>query len=312
MRAARARKKGEPFMQLEHLALFLKIAQEKSISKVASLSYISQPALSLQMQKIEESLGCRLFERSNRGIQLTDAGNITKRYAEQLIDTYDRFQEELQNLRNNNETCRVAATQVAANYAIPCALVKAKNKFSHFTFSLSSMPSREVIRHVTEDQADVGFIVGTVKKQELICKNVFSDQIVLVAAADYAVPDSLSIDKLKLQPLVLLDESFSSYRLMAEQLKSMDYNISEFNVLYHMDSTESVKSMVMSGHGLTFLPYMAVKKEIYLQQLKIVETENFCLRYDVSIVYKPKTENRCHQMAMVKRYFENMVPTTIC
>ena len=70
--------------------------------------------------------------------------------------------------------------------------------------------------------------------------------------------------------------------------------------------------MVMSGNGLTFLPYMAVKKEIYLQQLKIVDTENFCLRYDVSIVYKQKPENCDFRMGMVKRYFENMVPTTIC
>ncbi len=299
-------------MQLEHLALFLKIAEEKSISKVANASHISQPALSLQMQKIEDALGCRLFERSNRGIQLTDAGNITKRYAAQLMYTYDQFQEELHNLRNNNETCRVAATRVAANYAIPCALIKAKEKFPHYTFSLSSMPSKEVVQQVLADQVDIGFIVGETKEHELLCKNVFSDQIVLVAAKDYAVRESLSIDGLKRHPLVLLDENFSSYRLMAGQLKSMGYDMAEFNVMYHMDSTESVKSMVMSGNGLAFLPYMAVKKEIYLQQLKIVETENFCLRYDVSIVYKQRTGNCNFQMAMVKKYFENMVPTSIC
>ena len=130
-------------MQLEHLDLFLKIAQEKSISKVASASHISQPALSLQMQKIEDTLGCKLFERSNRGIQLTEAGIITKRYAAQLMFTYDQFMEELHNLRNNNDTCRVAATLVAANYAIPCTLVKAKEKFPDFIFTLSSMPTSQ-------------------------------------------------------------------------------------------------------------------------------------------------------------------------
>ncbi|NLI22226.1 MAG: LysR family transcriptional regulator [Clostridiales bacterium] len=299
-------------MQLEHLALFMKIAQEKSISKVANASHISQPALSLQMQKLEDALGCRLFERSNRGIQLTDAGMITKRYAAQLMFTYEQFVEELHNLRNHNDTCRVAATQVAANYAIPCTLVKAKEKFPDFTFTLASMPSREVLRQVLGSQADIGFIVGETQESELFCKNVFSDQVVLVAAKDYTVRQSLSVEGLKHHPLVLLDESFSSYRMMADQLKSMGYDLDQFKVSYHLDSTESVKSMVMSGNGLTFLPYMAVKKEIYLQQLKIVDTENFCLRYDVSIVYKQKTENGNFQMAMVKKYFENMVPTTIC
>lgn len=299
-------------MQLEHLALFLKIAQEKSISKVANASHISQPALSLQMQKIEDALGCKLFERSNRGIQLTEAGNITKRYAAQLMFTYEQFMEELHNLRNNNDTCRVAATLVAANYAIPCALIKAKEKFPDYTFSLASMPSRDVLQQVLSNQADIGFIVGEIKESDLFCKNVFSDQVVLVAAKEYSVRPSLSVDGLRFYPLVLLDESFSSYRLMANQLKSMGYDMAQFKVAYHMDSTEAVKSMVMSGNGLTFLPYMAVKKEIYLQQLKIIETENFCLRYDVSIIYKQRAENCNFRMALVKKYFENTVPTTIC
>ncbi|HPF87437.1 MAG TPA: LysR family transcriptional regulator [Candidatus Limiplasma sp.] len=299
-------------MQLEHLNLFLKIAEQKSISKVAGASHISQPALSLQMQKIEDTLGCKLFERSNRGIQLTDAGLITQRYAAQLIFTYNQFLEELNNLRNHNETCRVVATQVAANYAIPCSLVKAKERFPGYTFTLASMPSRDVIRHVMENQADIGFIVGETDDSELYCRNVFSDQIVLVAAADYTVRPSLSLEALKSHPLVLLDESYSSYRMIAEQIKEMGFTLEEFNVSYHLDSTEAVKSMVIDKNGLSFLPYMAVKKEIYLQQLKIVDTEDFCLRYDVSIIFKHRPENNNYQLTTVKKYFENMVPTTIC
>ena len=264
------------------------------------------------MQKLEDALGCRLFERSNRGIQLTDAGIITKRYAAQIMFTHDQFIEELHNLRNNNDTCRVAASQAAANYAIPCSLVKAKEKFPDFIFTLASMPSREVLAQVQSNQADIGFIVGSVNEPDLFCKNVFSDQVVLVASKEYPIRESLSLEGLKHFPLILLDESYSSYRLMETQLQSMGFRLDDFTVSYHMDSTETVKSMVMSGNGLSFLPYMAVKKEIYLQQFKIIDTENFCLRYDVSIVYKQKPENCNYRMSMVKKYFENMVPTTIC
>jgi DNA-binding transcriptional LysR family regulator len=169
-----------------------------------------------------------------------------------------------------------------------------------------------VIRQVLGNQADIGFIVGATEEQELYSKNVFSDQIVLVAAKDYNVKNSLSVQGLKHYPLVLLDESYSSYRMMAEQLKSMGFSMEDFNVSYHLDSTESVKSMVIGGNGLSFLPYMAVKKEVYLQQMRIIDTEDFCLRYDVSIIYKQKVENSNYQVMMVKKYFENMVPTTIC
>ena len=299
-------------MQLEHLELFLKIAKEKSISKVAEASHISQPALSLQMQKIEDTLGCRLFERSNRGIQLTDAGDLMKRYAEQLIFTYNQFLEELRNLRNNNETCRVIATQVAANYAIPCTLVKAKEHFPGFTFTLSSMSSHEVIRHVMDNQADIGFIVGEANEPDLYCRNIISDQIVLVAAKDYKVADSLTLEELKKYPLILLDEHYSSYRMIEQQLKIMGFALDDFNVSYSLDYTEAVKSMVVGKNGLAFLPYMAVKKEIYLQQLKMITIDDLSLRYNISIIYNNRKENYNHQMATVKRYFENIVPTTIC
>lgn len=299
-------------MQLEHLDLFLKIAQEKSISKVAGASHISQPALSLQMQKIEDALGCKLFERSNRGIQLTDAGHITKRYAAQMMHIYEQFRQELNNLKSNNATCRVAATRVAANYAIPCVLVKAKEKFPQYAFTLSSMPSKNVVQQVIEEQADIGLIVGEVHERELICKSVLSDQIVLVAAHSYCARETLSIKALKRHPLVLLDEEFSSYRLIAGQFKSMGHDIADFNVSYHMDSTESVKSMVMSGNGLTFLPYMAVKKEIYLEQLRIVNTEDFRLHYDVSIIYKRRPGNFNGQLSQIKEFFERAVPDAIC
>ncbi len=299
-------------MQLEHLELFLKIAKEKSISKVADISHISQPALSLQMQKIEEALSCRLFERSNRGIQLTDAGTLMQRYATQLIFTYNQFLEELENLRNNNETCRVIATQVAANYAIPCTLVKAKEHFPGFTFTLSSMSSHEVIHHVLENQADIGFIVGEAKEPNLYCRHIITDQIVLVAAKDYRVKDSLTLEELKPYPLIMLDENYSSYHMIERQLKAMGFSLDEFNVSYNLDYTEAVKSMVVGKNGLAFLPYMAVKQEIYHKQLKIVEIQDLSLRYDVSIIYNTRKENCNFQMATVKRYFENIVPTTIC
>ena len=61
-----------------------------------------------------------------------------------------------------------------------------------------------------------------------------------------------------------------------------------FKVLYNMDSTESVKSSVVGRYGMAFLPYISVKKELYIEQLKIVEVEGFDLDYAVNMIYKPK------------------------
>lgn len=284
---------AEVDMQLEHIILFDKIAKEKSISRVAAASNISQPALSQQMQRLEEEVGLKLLERSNRGIELTDAGRIMQKYAQQIIAARQQFLKEIENLQKHSDTLRIAATTVAGNYAIPFALPLLKSAYPQFSFSLASMPSYEVMRRVTEGRADIGFIVGAVEKPGLVCEKSFSDDIHLVAAWDYDVQGGMTLSDLRKYPLITLNERFSSYRLLLEQLKSLGYNIEDFNVLYHMDSTESVKALVAEKCGMAFLPYMAVKQELEHHRLRLVEVENLRLSYDVHMLrrfhdYPPK------------------------
>ena len=97
-------------MLLENVIMFNKVANEKSISKVAIANHISQPALSQQMQRLEEELGTKLFVRSNRGIELTEAGRIMQRYALLFEKNYQNLREEIDNLSSSNVTFRIAAS----------------------------------------------------------------------------------------------------------------------------------------------------------------------------------------------------------
>ncbi|MCI8664682.1 MAG: LysR family transcriptional regulator [Hungatella sp.] len=297
-------------MLLEHIIMFYKIAEEKSISKVAGSNHISQPALSQQMQRLEEELNVKLLERSNRGIELTRAGQVLHKYALQFMHLYSALKEELDNLSTGNNTFHITATSVACNYALPCSLYKVNRQFPDYTFHLSSAPSRDVARQVLDGRTDLGFIVGTADSPELICKPAYQDKIHLVARSDYLISSQITLEILKNYPLILLDESFSSYRLLRNYMKQSGYPVGSFKVLYHLDSTESVKSAVQAGHGVAFLPYIAVKKELYQKQLKIVEIEHFDLDYGVYSVYK-NTSSDARTNEIID-YFVSNISKNIC
>lgn len=297
-------------MLLEHIIMFYKIAEEKSISKVAGSNHISQPALSQQMQRLEEELNVKLLERSNRGIKLTRAGQVLHKYALQFMHLYSALKEELDNLSTGNNTFHITATSVACNYALPCSLYKVNRQFPDYTFHLSSAPSRDVARQVLDGRTDLGFIVGTADSPELICKPAYQDKIHLVARSDYLISSQITLEILKNYPLILLDESFSSYRLLRNYMKQSGYPVGSFKVLYHLDSTESVKSAVQAGHGVAFLPYIAVKKELYQKQLKIVEIEHFDLDYGVYSVYK-NTSSDARTNEIID-YFVSNISKNIC
>jgi DNA-binding transcriptional LysR family regulator len=300
-------------MQIDHIILFNEIAKEKSISRVAANSHISQPALSQQMQRLEDEIGLKLFVRSNKGIELTEAGQILQKYATQIIHTYNNFKEDIADYQNNSRTFRICATNVVANYALPCTFYKVNQKFPNYTFHMNSMPSKEVVRKVTENQADLGFIVGTTDESSVISKYAYSDKIIIVANKNYNIPDKITFQELKRYPLIMLNETFSSCRIVVQYFEELGYHLmDDYKILYQMDSTESVKASVIGKYGLAFLPYMAVKKELYLNQLKSVHIDGFELDYNITMIHKPKEELINPDMFHVIKYFENTINKSIC
>lgn len=299
-------------MQIEHILLFYKIANAKSISKVAAANHISQPALSQQMQRLEEEVGQKLFERSNRGIELTRAGGIMQRYAAQFLQTYDNFQQDMQALLVNFGNVRVLATPVAAGYALPCSLFKIKQRFPDYSFSLNAIHSSEIIQRVGSGGADIGFVVGKVDSPDLICSEAFSDKIYLVAKESYPIEPVIKVQQLYSHSLVMLDETFSSYRLVCNYLTEQGVDVSKLKVMCNLDSTESVKSAVLAQHGLAFLPYMAIKKEIYQKQLKVISLEGFDLNCDIYSVHRSKEEIGNDDLYAVIKYFITTVKKSIC
>ncbi len=87
----------------------------KSISKVADKSHISQPALSNQLLKLELELGVKLFERSNRGVNLTEYGEMLFQFSRDILNYHGNLIEEIENKKNKNKEIKIAVTNSELN-----------------------------------------------------------------------------------------------------------------------------------------------------------------------------------------------------
>ncbi len=273
-------------MHIEYLKYFFEVASVKSISKVANSCHISQPALSQQIQRLEESLSFKLLERSNKGVELTDAGQIVEKYARNLIKSYDNMLEDLAAINKNNCTMRIEACPTMATYALPCTIYKIKEEYPNYNYCLISSMSDEIEHNVLKDACDVGFVQGIPMDQDLVSSKVGTDRMVLVASSDYNIKSEISIDELIKYPLVMIHDKYQCRKQFNEMLKEKGFNLERLNVLFNLDSTESVKSSVLKGHGLSLLPYISIKKELYNKQLKEIKVKDFEMLYEIYIVYK--------------------------
>jgi DNA-binding transcriptional LysR family regulator len=298
-------------MQIEHIRLFHLAASLGSITKAARVSHISQPALSQQIQRLEQELGFKLFERSNRGVDLTPAGQIVEKYAGNIARLYDNLMDDLTNLRQSNGVVRISATPVVGIYGLPCTIFKVKEKFPYHTFSLESAPSVEVEKRVLQGESDIGFINGPPNSGDLVAKWVYSDRLVVVASPRFPTKQKLDMEGLKGYPIIMLSSASSLRRQLENYFASQHHPLDQYRVLFHLDSAESVKSSVLRGHGIAFLPYMSIKKELYQKQLKQIEVSDFDMSYDVYSIYK-RQENKSDMLYRICVYFSKIVSETFC
>jgi len=183
--------------------------------------------------------------------------------------------------------------------------------FPRCAFSLQDEHSSEVILHVQNGQADIGFIVGQSNAGDLVETLAFSDRIYLIANSNAAIPEIEGLQDIGKLPLLMLNSHFSSYRLVYEYLKRAGCS-SALNISSSLNSTEAIKSAVSAGYGMAFLPYMAVKKELYTKEFKIVEIPGFDLNYDVYSVYRAESEDRSESINEIIRYLVTTVNKNIC
>lgn len=277
-------------MHIESLEFFQKIAKLKSISKVANSSHISQSALSQQMQRLEESLGFELFVRSNRGVELTEGGNIVLKYSDHIIRTYKTMMEQLENQQNVNRVIKIEAARTIASYCLPRALYRMKESYPSHQYELVSGISKEIEQNVLNDICDLGFITTEPLEESLSSCEVVNENIVLIALANYDIPDKIILEELFTYPLILLKGDCIVKERLEHNLKNKGTSLNDLNILFEFDSTEAVKALVLKGYGISFLPYTSVKKELCNNEMKVINLKDMALTYSIFLINKPEID----------------------
>lgn len=297
-------------MHIEYLEYFYKVAKAKSISKVATSAHISQSALSQQISKLEDTLGCTLLERSNKGVNLTPKGQIVLRYADNIIRTYETMLEQLQVENESAQNIKIEACWSIATYSLPCVMYKIKSKFPENSYELNSNDTDKIEENVLNNICDIGVIYGKPKNSNLKHHKIGVDKLVLVASPNYRIPEEMEFEELFNYPFIMSD-NINIKDPLVEKMHERGFTIEQLNILYNSDSSESVKSSVLNEYGIGFLPYISIKKDLYRKQLKLVTLIDFSIEYDMYLIYDKRTNDNVSLNNFIQ-YFKNIAQKNLC
>src|SRR5215472_1046603 len=149
---------GDDFMDLGELQVFLMVAKEGSFSRAAERLYRTQPAISLAVRKLEDSLGQPLFVRGARPVRLTDAGALLKDYAERLLNLRDEVRKGLAELEGLKRGELALGVNESSIHALLPTLSKFREMHPGIQVRVHRMFSRDIPHEVLNYRLDLGAV----------------------------------------------------------------------------------------------------------------------------------------------------------
>jgi DNA-binding transcriptional LysR family regulator len=278
---------------LDQLRILKAIAAEGSFKRAADTLYVSQPAVSLQVQNLEKQLNVPLFDRGGRKAQLTEAGYLLLSYGEKIITLCQetcRAIEDLQNLQGG--TLIVGASQTTGTYLLPRMIGMFRQKYPDVTVQLQVHSTRRTSWGVANGQVDLAIIGGEVpaELQETLKVIPYAEDefaLILPVFHPLAKVETIQKDDLYKLKFITLDSQSTIRKVIDKVLIRHDIDIKRLKVEMELNTIEAIKNAVQAGLGAAFVSITAIEKELQMNVLHAARIRDVEVRRVLAVVINP-------------------------
>ena len=258
-------------MTLTQLEYMVAVDTYRHFVLAAEKCFVTQPTLSMQLQKLEEELGVKLFDRTKQPVIPTEIGTRIIAQARVVLREAERIQQMINSEKNvMTGELRIGIIPTLAPYVLPTLFKQIRTKYPQLELVIKETITEEVLHELKNNRLDCGLVVTPLKDASIKEDVLFYEELFVYVSRKnalydkkYVLPDDINPDQ-----LWLLEEGhcFRSQVLnLCELRKSADLHFK-----YATGNIETLKRMVDKSDGLTILPELAVM-EFNKNQMKLVK-----------------------------------------
>ena len=278
---------------LDQLRILKAIASEGSFKRAADSLYVSQPAVSLQVQNLERQLDVPLFDRGGRRAQLTEAGYLLLSYGEKILTLCQetcRAIEDLQNLQGG--TLIVGASQTTGTYLLPRMIGMFRQRYPDVSVQLLVHSTRRTAWSVANGQVDLAIIGGEVPadlQETLDIISYAEDELALILPTFHPLAKIGTIQREDLYKLqfIALDSQSTIRKVIDQVLGRCAIDTKRLKVEMELNSIEAIKNAVQSGLGAAFVSISAIEKELQMGILHRAQIDDVVVKRMLSVIVNP-------------------------
>lgn len=278
---------------LEQLVILRAVAKGGSFKNAAQSLFLTQPAVSLQIQNLEKQLKTNLFDRTKKQIELTESGTLLLRYSNRILalcEESSRVLDDLSELQSGKLV--IGASQTTGTYLMPKIIGLFQQKYPNINVQLNVDSTRKVAWHLMNRQVDIGIVGGKIPKELrkiLEITPYVEDELALIVPPSHPYVKLECIKKEDLYDLKFISlNSYSTIRTVVDDTLSKNgIDVTRLKVEMELNSIEAIKNAVQSSLGAAFVSVSAITKELELNLLNCVRIEDVKINRKLCIILNP-------------------------
>ena len=248
-------------MTLQQLEYIIAVDQHRHFTKAAEQCFVTQPTLSAMIQKLEEELDVKIFDRTQQPIAPTAAGLLVIQQAKEALVQAEQIKNIVQEQKQDvagKFTLGILPT--IAPYLLPRFISTLTKKYPKLELRIAELKTHEIKRALLNGDIDAGVLADIEDMEEYNISHLFYEQYLAYVSKSCPLYEKQVVKSSDLQnhQLWLLDEGhcFRDQMVKYCQIKSAQ----DSQMTYSLGSIETFMRMVESGCGVTFIPWMAVQQ----------------------------------------------------
>lgn len=278
-------------MTITQLEYIVAVYNYKSFSVAANHCFVTQPTLSMQVQKLEDELGILLFDRSRNPITSTDVGEQLIRQAKIIIAERDRFQNIIENVKGEfSGILRVGIIPTIAPFLLPLFLQSFLDKYPKVELIFDELTTNEIVSGIHNATIDFGILALPINDSGIVEESLYYEPFVAFIPEKHKLfnKEKISVDDLLVNDLLLLKEGhcLREQTLKVCRTSEKEWRDDHNKILFEFGSLDTLINLVQQNFGITLLPYLSVKFMKDDSQLNLVREFNSPIpKREIGLVY---------------------------
>ncbi|MCF6313798.1 MAG: LysR substrate-binding domain-containing protein [Verrucomicrobiales bacterium] len=295
-------------ISIRQLEYFLALSQTLNFREAAESCFVTQPALSKQIQLLEDSLGIPLFERDKKHVLLTDKGQVMLNRASNILTALSDMEREAQSFKKPfSGKLRIGVIPTIAPYILPTVVPHLSRLYPDLQLSLHEHRTDQLIHKMLHNQLDLLILALNVELEGLCSTPLYDDPFLLATPIGHPLSSKTVIHKkdLKNQEFLLLEDG---HCMRDHALEVCEFAQAKEVPDFRASSLSTLIAMVAAGNGITLLPSIAVSDDPHIKKsLEILPLTKNTPTRTIGFAWRPTT-HRSEEFHQLVKIFRDYAP----